>query len=123
MNYFIVSYLDDYVHSIITTMSISLAFLNVGDYNIILIDWRDAANHSYLMSVRSVPLVSQRVAFLINFLENNANLDPNKTVIIGHSLGAHIASLSARFATSKIAEVIGKSATRFQFYLVILILN
>ncbi|XP_012058730.1 PREDICTED: pancreatic lipase-related protein 2-like [Atta cephalotes] len=82
------------------------AFLNVGDYNIILIDWRDAANHSYLMSVRSVPLVSQRVAFLINFLENNANLDPNKTVIIGHSLGAHIASLSARFAASKIAEVI-----------------
>ena len=104
-------------------MSISLAFLNVGDYNIILIDWRDAANHSYLMSVRSVPLVSQRVAFLINFLENNANLDPNKTVIIGHSLGAHIASLSARFAASKIAEVIGKSVTRFQFYLVILILN
>ncbi|XP_011053242.1 PREDICTED: pancreatic lipase-related protein 2-like isoform X1 [Acromyrmex echinatior] len=82
------------------------AFLNVGDYNIILIDWRDAANHLYAISVRSAPLVSQRVAFLINFLENNAKLDPNKTAIIGHSLGAHVASLSARFATSKIAEVI-----------------
>ncbi|KAG5338384.1 LIPP lipase, partial [Acromyrmex charruanus] len=82
------------------------AFLNVGDYNIILIDWRDAANHLYAISVKSAPLVSQRVAFLINFLEKNANLDPNKTAIIGHSLGAHVASLSARFATSKIAEVI-----------------
>ncbi|KAG5324356.1 LIPR2 protein, partial [Acromyrmex heyeri] len=82
------------------------AFLNVGDYNIILIDWRDAANHLYAISVRSAPLVSQRVAFLINFLEKNANLDLNKTAIIGHSLGAHVASLSARFATNKIAEVI-----------------
>ncbi|KYN30044.1 Pancreatic triacylglycerol lipase [Trachymyrmex cornetzi] len=57
------------------------------------------------MSV-SAPLVLQRIAFLINFLEINANLDPNKTIIIGNSLGAHVASLSARFATSKIAEVV-----------------
>ncbi|KYN38152.1 Pancreatic triacylglycerol lipase [Trachymyrmex septentrionalis] len=93
------------------------AFLNVGDYNIILIDWRDAANHLYLISARSAPLVSQRVAFLINFLENNAKLDPNKTVIIGHSLGAHVAGLSARFATGKIAEVIAldPAAPLFEF--------
>ncbi|XP_011634428.1 pancreatic triacylglycerol lipase-like [Pogonomyrmex barbatus] len=83
------------------------AYLNVGDYNVILIDWREAAKYDwYWKSVRSVPFVSQRVASLIDFLENNANLDPGKTTVIGHSMGAHVASLGARFATSEIAEVV-----------------
>ncbi|KYQ51608.1 Pancreatic lipase-related protein 2 [Trachymyrmex zeteki] len=82
------------------------AYLNVGDYNIILIDWRAAANYLYSKSVRSTPIVSQYVALLIDFLENNASLDPDRTTIIGFSLGGHIASLSARFATGKIREVV-----------------
>ncbi|KAG5314046.1 LIPP lipase, partial [Acromyrmex insinuator] len=82
------------------------AYLNVGDYNIILIDWRAAANHLYSKSARSTPIVSQYVALLIDFLENNASLDPDRTTIIGYSLGGHIASLSARFATGKIREVV-----------------
>jgi len=82
------------------------AYLNVSDYNIIAIDWREAAKHLYWKSAKSVPLVSERVASLIDFLENNAGLDPDNTMIIGTSLGAHVASLGARFATSKIAEVV-----------------
>lgn len=87
---------------------ISSAYLNVSDYNIITIDWREAADDWYWKSVKSVPLVSQRAAHLIDFLENNAGLDPVKTTVIGYSLGAHVASLSARFATSEIGEVVGK---------------
>ncbi|XP_077277104.1 pancreatic triacylglycerol lipase-like [Temnothorax americanus] len=82
------------------------AYLNVSDYNVIMIDWREAAKHLYWKSARSVPFVSQRVAFLIDFLENNAGLDPDRTTVIGYSLGAHVASLSARFATSEIGEVV-----------------
>ncbi|KYN04718.1 Pancreatic lipase-related protein 2 [Cyphomyrmex costatus] len=82
------------------------AYLQIGDYNIILIDWRATANHLYAKSARSAPFVSQYIALLIDFLENNASLDPKKTAIIGYSLGGHIAGLSARFATSKIREVV-----------------
>ena len=53
--------------------------------------------------------MSQYVALLIDFLENNASLDPDRTTIIGYSLGGHIASLSAHFGNGKIREVIGKS--------------
>lgn len=87
---------------------ISTAYLKVNNYNIITIDWREAANDWYWNSVKSAPLVSQRAAHLIDFLENNADLNPVRTTVIGFSLGAHVASLSARFATSKIGEVIGK---------------
>ncbi|XP_011862678.1 PREDICTED: pancreatic lipase-related protein 2-like [Vollenhovia emeryi] len=82
------------------------AYLNVSDYNIIFIDWREAASQFYWESVKSVPLVSQRTASLIDFLENSAGLDPDRTMVVGVSLGAHVASLSARFATSEIGEVI-----------------
>lgn len=89
--------------------SISSAYLNVGDY-VILIDWGEVAKYLwYWKSARGVSLVSQCVAFLIDFLENNADLNPNKTKIIGYSLKTHAASLSARFATSKIGEVVGTS--------------
>ena len=67
----------------------------------------------YSKTVRSVPFVSQRVALLIDFLENNAHLDPKRTTVIGFSLGAHVASLSARFATSEIGEVAGKFSENF----------
>ncbi|XP_036143465.1 pancreatic triacylglycerol lipase isoform X4 [Monomorium pharaonis] len=83
------------------------AYLSVGDYNVILIDWREVAKHLYVKAVRGMPLVSQRVALLIDFLENNANLDPDRTTVIGFSLGGHVAGLSARFATSKIGAVVG----------------
>lgn len=103
-------------HFINITPLISSAFLNVSDYNVILIDWREVANGFYWDSVKGVPFVSQRVALLIDFLEKNADLDPNKTMVIGVSLGAHVAGLGARFATSKIGEVIGKSSENFQFF-------
>ncbi|KAL0113449.1 hypothetical protein PUN28_012538 [Cardiocondyla obscurior] len=77
------------------------AYLKTSDYNVIAIDWREAAT-----LWKSVPHVSQRVASLINFLKNNAGLNPNKTTMIGFSLGAHVVSLGARFASSEIGEVV-----------------
>lgn len=112
MNYLVsrISMIKFYFVNIITL--IFSAFLNVSDYNIITIEWYEAAKHSYWKSIRSVPFVSKRVAFLIDFLENNADLDPYKTMIIGFSMGAHIAGLSARFATSEIGEIVGKSSEK-----------
>jgi predicted alpha/beta hydrolase len=80
------------------------------DYNVILIDWREAAkNLWYWKVVRSVPLVAKHVTNMIDFLETNMDLNPVTTRVVGHSLGAHVAGLAARFARSEIAETIGKS--------------
>lgn len=89
---------------------ISSAYLSDGDYNVILVDWSNVAgNPWYWAVVKSVPLVAARVTQLINFLQSKANLDPSKTRVVGHSLGAHIAGFAARNAKGKIAEVMGKS--------------
>ncbi|XP_011634417.1 lipase member H-A-like [Pogonomyrmex barbatus] len=87
--------------------SIRDAYLSIGDYNVILVDWRKAAESPlYWEAVQSVPLVAERVTKLIDFLQSEANLNPSNTKIIGHSLGGHLAGIAARFAKSKIAEII-----------------
>jgi len=80
------------------------------NYNIILIDWREAANSLlYWKAVKSVSFVAKHVADLIDFLEANVDLNVATTRTVGHSLGAHVAGLAARFASSEIAETIGES--------------
>ncbi|EZA54813.1 Pancreatic triacylglycerol lipase [Ooceraea biroi] len=92
------------------------AYLSVGDYNVILIDWREAAGSLlYWKVVKSVPLVAEHVAELIDLLESNMNLNPATTRVVGHSLGAHVAGLAARFAKSEMAEVIALDPAKLLF--------
>ncbi|XP_071569312.1 pancreatic triacylglycerol lipase [Temnothorax nylanderi] len=89
------------------------AYLNVGDYNVILVDWSKAAGNLWYWKVaQSVPLVAQRVTELIDFLESEAGLDPSKTRVVGHSLGGHVAGLAARNARGEIAETIALDPAR-----------
>lgn len=89
---------------------ISSAYLSIGDYNVILINWSEAAgNLWYWKVVRSVPLVAERMTQMIDFLQEEAGLKPSETRVVGHSLGGHIVGLAARNAKGTIAEVIGKS--------------
>ncbi|KAL0113448.1 hypothetical protein PUN28_012537 [Cardiocondyla obscurior] len=94
------------------------AYLEVYDYNIILVDWSKAAGYYwYWSSAESVPMVAQRVSELIDFLENAADLDPSQTKVIGFSLGGHVAGISARNAKSKIAEVVALDPAKQAFEL------
>ncbi|XP_077277089.1 pancreatic triacylglycerol lipase-like isoform X1 [Temnothorax americanus] len=89
------------------------AYLNVGDYNVILVDWSKAAGNIWYWKVtQSVPLVAQRVTELIDFLESEAGLDPSKTRVVGHSLGGHVAGLAARNTRGEIAEAIALDPAR-----------
>lgn len=88
-----------------------LAFLKVRDCNVIVVDWSQIADHKdYIAVAKNVPRVASRVASFINFLRTSAGLHTSNLKIIGHSLGAHVAGLSAREVgkLSRVAEVIGK---------------
>ncbi|XP_072763430.1 pancreatic triacylglycerol lipase [Anoplolepis gracilipes] len=92
------------------------AFLSVGDYNVILVDWRKAAGSLwYWKVVKGVPLVAGLVTKLINFLEKDAGLNTSRIGLIGHSLGAHVVGLAARNANGNIAEVMALDPARFEF--------
>ncbi|XP_077270025.1 pancreatic triacylglycerol lipase-like isoform X3 [Temnothorax americanus] len=82
------------------------AYLGHKDYNVIVIDWSSISRRPYIWASKRVPLIGQFVATMINFLVKHG-MDSSHTVLVGHSLGAHIVGIAARYADSDISYVVG----------------
>ncbi|XP_003403021.1 phospholipase A1 [Bombus terrestris] len=95
------------------------AFLDVRDCNVIILDWSEISNYvNYLDVVKMVPHVARYLADFINFLHTKAGLQTSNLKIIGHSLGAQIAGLSAWEVgkSSRVAEVVGLDPAMPRFH-------
>lgn len=79
-----------------------------GDYNIIVIDWSSISALPYVNAVASLRGVAARAASMMDFLESKANLNLSDTIVIGMSLGAHVAGISSGLASGKVQAVVGK---------------
>ncbi|XP_069969219.1 phospholipase A1-like [Bactrocera oleae] len=75
---------------------IRAAWLGRGKYNVIIVDWTRARSVDYASSVVAVPKVGKKVASMINFLVENFGMHLGETVVIGHSLGAHVAGYAGK---------------------------
>ncbi|KAL2716604.1 pancreatic triacylglycerol lipase-like [Vespula squamosa] len=84
------------------------AYLKVGDFNVIVIDWENIADNILYHKVRAcIPNVASYVAKFINYMQTVADLNPKDTLMVGHSLGAHLVSLAANNVSNTIAGVVG----------------
>ncbi|XP_017082903.1 phospholipase A1 [Drosophila eugracilis] len=72
------------------------AWFTHGDMNMIAVDWGRARSVDYASSVLAVPGVGEQVADLINFMRNNHGLNLDNTMVIGHSLGAHVSGYAGK---------------------------
>lgn len=87
---------------------ISDAWLSLGDYNIIVVDWSSARCPVYATSVWAVPKAGQKVATMIDFLVENHGMSLDTLIVIGHSLGAHVAGYAGKYIkTGQIYTIIG----------------
>ncbi|XP_071858017.1 phospholipase A1-like isoform X2 [Bombus fervidus] len=96
------------------------AFLEVRDCNIIIFDWSEISNFiNYYEVVGTVPHVAKYLADFMNFMRTEAGLQTTNLKVIGHSLGAQIAGLSAREVgkSSRVAEVIALDPANVMFQL------
>lgn len=76
------------------------AYLSVDDVNIVAVDWSALCKSPmYFSAVSHVKAVGQQVALLIDFLVNSG-ADVDSFHIIGHSLGAHVASFASNSVTT-----------------------
>ncbi|XP_018317283.1 phospholipase A1 [Mycetomoellerius zeteki] len=82
------------------------AYLQVGDYNVIIVDWSAISSMNYVSASMRVTVVGQYVATMIDFLVKYG-MNSWNTKIIGHSLGAHVAGIAAYNASSDIDYVVG----------------
>ncbi|PSN31810.1 hypothetical protein C0J52_22637 [Blattella germanica] len=79
--------------------SIKDAYLSVGDYNVILVDWSGLAGSLYSIAKGDVVEVGEYVATLVDHLvSRGASL--SNIHIAGHSLGAHVAGIAGNRLTS-----------------------
>ncbi|XP_043503300.1 pancreatic triacylglycerol lipase-like [Polistes fuscatus] len=83
------------------------AFLAAGDFNVVVIDWEPIATDFYFKAKESIPGVAKYVAKFMNFINAIGGLDFDETLLVGHGLGAHLISLSAKYSDGKIGQVLG----------------
>ncbi|KAG5668675.1 hypothetical protein PVAND_016606 [Polypedilum vanderplanki] len=67
-------------------------FLELGDYNVIGVDWSvGAGSNNYITSRNRVGITGEVVARLIDFLDEIGFASHSNVNLIGHSLGSHVA--------------------------------
>ncbi|XP_046751142.1 pancreatic triacylglycerol lipase-like [Diprion similis] len=93
------------------------AYLAVRDYNVITVDWSTFSSLDYVSARSNIVAVGQHVGKMIDFLElKGASL--KDMIIVGHSLGAHIAGIAARSAKNDVGAVVGLDPAGPLFYVV-----
>ncbi|KMQ93906.1 pancreatic triacylglycerol lipase [Lasius niger] len=92
------------------------AYVKNEDDNVIVVDWSKISFRPYIWASRRVGLVGEFVSTMIDFLEKQG-MDLSKTVLIGHSLGAHIVGLAAHNAKGEVSFIVGLDPALPGFYL------
>jgi pimeloyl-ACP methyl ester carboxylesterase len=69
-----------------------LSLLSADDINVITVDWSKGNGPLYHQAVANARVVGAEIARLINEMVKNVNANAVSFHIIGHSLGAHVAS-------------------------------
>lgn len=83
------------------------AYLGQGDYNVITVDWNAYASKDYITARTKVVAVGSYIGLMIDYLEN-IGMSLDDLIVVGHSLGAHIAGVASRSATNTVANLVGK---------------
>ncbi len=73
------------------------ALLEVGDYNVIAVDWGNGAqSFQYQLAAANTQIAGAETARLIQSLINNSSASVESFHLIGHSLGAHVCGYAAK---------------------------
>lgn len=83
------------------------AYLDHGDYNCIIVDWKLGAYRTIGKAQKAGIETGKHVANFIQFLIKTTNIDMNNTVVVGQSLGAHVAGSTGRHLNGKLPMIVG----------------
>ncbi|XP_065290194.1 pancreatic triacylglycerol lipase-like [Dermacentor albipictus] len=72
------------------------ALLQLGDFNVILVDWARGSRCEYVQATANTRVVGLEVARLISLLQEAFGVSPYKFHMFGHSLGSHIAGYAGQ---------------------------
>lgn len=88
-------------------------WLRIEDVNVIIVAWNKANKYLYTKAVSNTKVVARQIVMLLYYLAKVHNIDPkselflDNIVIVGHSLGAHIAGFVGQDFGGKIGRITG----------------
>ena len=97
--------------------SIFIAFLSRGDFNIIAVDWSNlAAKPWYNKAVENTHPVAKHVAAFIDHMHTSTDTKAKNVQLVGFSLGAHVAGLTAKnVKNGRIRHITGKYLIQMKY--------
>lgn len=92
-----------------------LAYLAMGEYNIIGMDWSKLCESEYFSARKGAQTAGKTLFYFLQFLaREGANYDDIH--LIGHSLGAHVAAMGAdALPNDRIGRITGTRILQMQF--------
>lgn len=94
------------------------AYFTYGDHNIIIVDYSTLAKEPCLSQVEWAPRFgAQCIAQLVEYLAGHPRgVQPHQLHLIGYSVGAHIAGLTANYLNfGKLGRITGKLVHLFKY--------
>lgn len=82
-------------------------FLKLGDFNVIIVDWKHGDKINYVRAVANTRIVGAMMGVLIKNLCKSFNITEDLFHLTGHSLGAHIVGYAGKFLDGKIGHITG----------------
>ncbi|KAF7267019.1 hypothetical protein GWI33_019725 [Rhynchophorus ferrugineus] len=88
-------------------LELTKGILKKGQYNVFCVDWDQYAYQLYLESVLSVPNVGKTVGQFIKNISLLYNYSNDNVIVMGHSLGAHIAGFAGKENNGSLKAIVG----------------
>ncbi|XP_018330859.1 pancreatic triacylglycerol lipase-like [Agrilus planipennis] len=83
------------------------AFIDAMDVNVFVVDWGGPAGGSYRNAVANVPRVGTFLGEYIGELQEIFGLDPEDFLLVGYSLGAHVAGRAGSLLNGSVGTIVG----------------
>ncbi|XP_018330869.1 pancreatic triacylglycerol lipase-like [Agrilus planipennis] len=98
-----------WTHNNLSEVNLELraAYLQVLDVNVFVVDWSGPASKSYISAFTNVPKIGRLLGEFIGELQNNLGLDASQFLLVGHSLGAHVAGCAGAAANGNVGVIVG----------------
>lgn len=95
-------------HSSEINNDVRSAYLAVQDVNFFVVDWSKIAKKDYVTAQHNVQSIGQTLGGLIKDASAHSGLNLGKTILVGHSLGAHVAGVAGKTIGSQADHIVGK---------------